>query len=130
MMKISAGLEIGAAIPILLSGDSQKEITNTLFLELRMEWFLGSDLPATSNRRLVSSNCVLFFAEYSHYKKYWTSGYGMDCEKIHVDAWCDEPEPIVYMYREIGESDWQSCSKEWFDKCQKDPEIDTKTIKF
>lgn len=95
-----------------------------------MQWFLGGDFPATSNRRLVSSNGALLFAEYSHDKKYWTSGYGMDCEKIHVDAWCDEPEPIVYMWKETGETDWQSCSKEWFDICQKYPVIDTKTIKF
>jgi hypothetical protein len=129
-MEISAGLEIGAAIQILLSGDSQNEITNTLFLELSMEWFLGDNPPATSNRKLVSSNGVLLFAEYSAKKKYWTSGDGMDCEKTHVDAWCDEPIPVIYMCKEIGEGEWYSCNKEWFEHCQKDPTIDTKTIKF
>ena len=129
-MVISAGLETGAAILIPLSGDSQKEITNTLFLELNMEWFLGDNPPATSARKLVSSNGVVLFAEYSADKKYWTSGYGMDSEKIHVDAWCDEPEPIIYMWKEIGGGEWSSCNKAHFEHWQKDPTIDTKTIKF
>lgn len=95
-----------------------------------MKWFLGNDLPSVSGRYLASSNGVLVFVEYDTRKKYWTSGYGMDCDQINVDAWCDEPKPVVYMYKEIGGGEWSSCSKEWFEHCQKDPVIDTKTIKF
>lgn len=95
-----------------------------------MNWSLGSENPYTSARRLVSSNGVLLFAEYDTAKKYWTSGYGMDCDQINVDAWCDEPKPVVYMWKEIGGGDWSSCSKEWFEHCQKDPTLDTKKIEF
>ncbi len=93
-----------------------------------MEWFLSKDLPQVSNQYLVSSNGVLIFADYSSVKKRWTWGEGMDREEILIDAWTRKPSPIIYMVKEIGEGDWQSCSKEWFDKCQNSALIDTKII--
>ena len=96
-----------------------------------MQWFLGDDFPSVSGRDLISSNGVLLFADYETRKKYWKYGQGMDCEKILVDAWAFEPTPIIYMYKEIGGGgEFSPCSKEWFEHCQKDPVIDTKTIKF
>lgn len=95
-----------------------------------MQWFLSDDLPATSNQYLVSSNGVLIFADYSSVKKRWTCGDGMDREEILIDAWAQKPTPIIYMTREIGEGDWEACSKEWFDRCQDSALIDTKIIEF
>lgn len=54
----------------------------------------------------------------------------MDCDEIIVDAWCDEPKPVVYMWKEIGGGEWSSCNKTQFEHWQKDPTIDTKTINF
>lgn len=95
-----------------------------------MQWFLGDNLPSVSGRYLVYSNGVLLFADYETRKKYFTSGQGMDCDEIIVDAWCDEPKPVVYMWKEIGGGEWSSCNKTQFEHWQKDPTIDTKTINF
>ncbi|KJZ41350.1 hypothetical protein VC33_00450 [Pseudomonas fluorescens] len=44
-----------------------------------------------------------------------------------IDALLTKPtESVAYQSREIGESDWADCSKEEYDRCGKDPHMDTR----
>lgn len=49
-------------------------------------------------------------------------------ELIKILTLSQQTEKYIYMWREIGESHWQECEKEWFDRCQNSALIDTKTI--
>lgn len=43
-----------------------------------------------------------------------------------TDAALKPTESVVYQSREIGESDWEDCSKDEYDRCGKDPHMDTR----
>ena len=55
----------------------------------------------------------------------------LDCQNEALRAAVEQPDKVIekvdYWWREIGETDWERCSRFWYDYCQESPECDTKT---